>query len=207
MLTQVHLLLTYMCNSECDHCFVYCSPAAKGTFTLSRLRQVIDDAATVETMEWVYFEGGEPFLFYPLMVEGMRLVRDNGLRIGTVTNAYWATCEGDAELWLQPLIQLGVADVSISDDPYHYEKRDDNPARRAVAAAMRMGMPAKVISIEKPSVGAAGKRPQGKGMPIVGGNTRFRGRAAEKLAEGLRPCACVPGPAHGQRVRAALVAD
>lgn len=185
MLTQVHLLLTYMCNSECDHCFLYCSPAAKGTFTLSRLRNVIDDAAAVETMQWVYFEGGEPFLFYPLMVEGMRIARDNGLRIGTVTNAYWATCEEDAEFWLQPLSQLGVADVSISDDPYHYDKRGENPARRALAAGKRMGMPANVIAIEKPSVEAADSGPQGKGMPIVGGNTRFRGRAVQKLAEGL----------------------
>ena len=33
MLTGIHFLLTYSCTSECDHCFLYCSPNAKGTFT------------------------------------------------------------------------------------------------------------------------------------------------------------------------------
>ena len=38
MLTGVHILLTYKCTSECDHCFLHCSPAREGTFTLAQLQ-------------------------------------------------------------------------------------------------------------------------------------------------------------------------
>ncbi len=41
MLTGIHFLLTYQCNFECDHCFLYCAPHAKGTFTLDQLRKVL----------------------------------------------------------------------------------------------------------------------------------------------------------------------
>ena len=37
MLNGIHFLLTYMCNSECDHCFLYSDPRAKGTFTLKQI--------------------------------------------------------------------------------------------------------------------------------------------------------------------------
>ena len=30
MLTGIHFILTYTCNFECDHCFLYCSPKSKG---------------------------------------------------------------------------------------------------------------------------------------------------------------------------------
>ncbi|MCK4723487.1 MAG: radical SAM protein, partial [Dehalococcoidia bacterium] len=79
---------------------MYSGPDAKGTFTLSQMRQVLDELIKIGTIEIVYFEGGEPFLFYPLMVEGIRIARDVGFKTGVVTNSYWATSEEDAELWL-----------------------------------------------------------------------------------------------------------
>ena len=36
MLTQITLLLTYQCTLECDHCYFYCGPRAKGTLTLDQ---------------------------------------------------------------------------------------------------------------------------------------------------------------------------
>lgn len=35
MLTGIHILLTYTCTRECDHCFLHCGPKQEGTFTLS----------------------------------------------------------------------------------------------------------------------------------------------------------------------------
>ena len=106
MLTGIHILLTFMCNEACDHCFVFSGPNAKGTFTLSQLRTVLDEATKLGTIEWVYFEGGEPFLFYPTMIEGMRIARSKGLKVGLVTNAYYATSEEDAELWLREVLSF-----------------------------------------------------------------------------------------------------
>jgi hypothetical protein len=185
MLTGIHFLLSYKCDSECDHCFVYSSPRAEGTFTLRQMKQVFEELASIKTLQSVYFEGGEPFLFYPLMVEGIRIARDMGFEPGIVTNAYWATTEEDAELWLRPLRDLGLADLSISDDAFHSEDRDTAPARYALNAARRLGMSFGEICIDRPTVEGALPREQEIGEPVVGGSTMFRGRAVEKLTEGL----------------------
>jgi organic radical activating enzyme len=184
LLTGIHFLLTYMCNLECDHCFVYGSPDAKGTFTLSQIQMVLDEANEVGTIEWIYFEGGEPFLYYPLMLEGIKIARGMGFKVGVVTNAYYAESKEDAKLWLSPLGKLGISDLSISDDSFHWEEERDNPAKRALAAAKELGLPVASICIGKPTLESIDKK-QDKGKPVIGGGSMFRGRAVEKLVEGL----------------------
>jgi hypothetical protein len=185
MLTGLHFLLTYMCNSECDHCFLYCSPRSKGTFTLSQIRKLLDEAVKIGTIEWIYFEGGEPFLFYPIMLEGIKIARNRGFRVGVVTNTYFATAKEDIEVWLKPLRKLGIEDLSISNDPYHYEDEKENPSVRAQEVASKLKMPMTEIHIESPSVTTGKDEDENKGKPIIGGNTMFRGRAVEKLTAGL----------------------
>jgi len=185
MLTGVHFLLSYACNMECDHCFVYSGPNAKGTFTLNQIRIALDELVKIGTIEWVYFEGGEPFMFYPLMAEGVKLSRDLGLKVGLVTNAYYATSEEDAELWLKPLREIGISALSVSDDSFHSEDEKDNAAKRLSTAAKNLGMPTNSICIEKPTVETTTERGEDKGAPVIGGGARFRGRAVEKLVEGL----------------------
>ena len=185
MLTGIHLLLTYKCNLECDHCFLYSGPHAEGTLTLAQIRNVLDESRRIDSAKWIFFEGGEPFLFYPSMLEGVRLARDVGLKIGIVTNAYWAVSDEDAELWLLPLAELGVAVLSISDDSFHYGEGDDTPAKRALAAAHKLGIPTSPICIQKPFVEAIPGQGQDKGRPVIGGGAMFRGRAVEKLTPGL----------------------
>ena len=185
MLTAIHFLLSYKCDSECDHCFVYSSPRAKGTFTMDQLKAVFDELARIEAIEFVYFEGGEPFLFYPLMYEGIKIAHDIGLKTGIVTNAYWATSEKDAEVWLTPLRELGLADISISDDEFHSEDREASPARHALKAARKLGMPCTSICIGRPVVEDGASKEQTKGKPVIGGGAMFKGRAVEKLTEGL----------------------
>jgi hypothetical protein len=183
MLTGLHFLLTYMCNSECDHCFLYCSPRSQGTFTLSQISELLDEAKKISTVESIYFEGGEAFLYYPVMLEGIKIARNAGFQVGVVTNAYFATDIEDAKLWLKPLHELGISDLSLSNDPYHYEDENDNPSVRAHKAAKELDIPVGEIRIEEPSVATDEK--QKKGEPIIGGSTMFRGRAVEKLTGGL----------------------
>ena len=185
MLTGIHFLLSYKCDSECDHCFVYSSPKAKGTFTLNQMKKVFNELSKIETIEWIYFEGGEPFLFYPLMHEGIRVAHDMGFRTGIVTNAYWATSEEDAALWLKPLHDLGVSDISISDDALHYEDKEASPAKHALQAARKLGMSCGSICIGRPTIEEGIDKEHAKGKPVIGGGAMFRGRAVEKLVEGL----------------------
>ena len=185
MLTSIHFLLTYKCTSECDHCFLYCSPQAKGTFTLEQLRQAFAEIGKISSITGVYFEGGEPFLFYPLMIEGMKIARNMRLDVGIVTNSYWATSLEDARVWLKPLAKLGISDLSLSDDSLHYENPETSPAKIALEAASQLGIQADTICIESPETAAHEEGNLTKGEPVTGGSVKFRGRAVEKLAEGV----------------------
>jgi hypothetical protein len=123
-------------------------------------------------VEWIYFEGGEPFLYYAQMVEGLRMARDRGFSTGIVTNGYWATSEDDAEVWLRPLAELEVADISFSEDDLH-GSGETAPVKTAIKAAKKMGLPTGVIQIDSPT------------QDKDGGTVKFRGRAVDKLAAGL----------------------
>jgi MoaA/NifB/PqqE/SkfB family radical SAM enzyme len=181
-LTGVHFLLSFQCTHECDHCFVWASPRAGGTIRLATMLEVLDQAREIGTVETIYFEGGEPFLFYPLLVEGIRAANERGFTTGVVTNCYWATAEADAALWLGPLSELEVADLSVSSDAFHSGDEDDPRPGHAVKAAEALGLDQAVITIDPPRVCVA---PDARGEPIVGGSVRFRGRAVEQLTDGL----------------------
>ncbi|MFC1536021.1 radical SAM protein [Candidatus Neomarinimicrobiota bacterium] len=182
MLKQIHFLLTYTCNYECDHCFLYCSPIVEGTFTIDQIQKVLNDAKKIKTVEWIYFEGGEPFLYYPLMLKGLQLAKAMDFKTGIVTNNYWATTIEDAKLWLKPIIESGIDDFSLSDDLFHNDDTANNSAKIAADAAKELGFSVNFICIEKPSI----QQPSDdKGAPVVGGGALFKGRAVEKLADGL----------------------
>jgi len=185
MVTGIHIILTYKCNIECDHCFVYSGPQAEGTFTLPEIRGLLDQAAELGSLEWIYFEGGEPFLFYPSMLEGIKLARQKGFRVGVVTNAYGAVSNEDAFVWLRPLADLGIDDLSISEDSFHWDGGGKSPAFRALEAARDLGMRSASISIARPFIEAVPGDGQERGKPVIGGGAMFRGRAVDTLVEGL----------------------
>lgn len=184
-LSGVHLLLTYQCTFECDHCFVWGSPRQKGTMNLRTIRRVLDEAERLGTVEWIYFEGGEPLLFYPVLVRAVDEAAEAGFRVGLVSNAYWATSAEDAELWLQPLAGK-VSDLTLSSDLYHFDERLSRQARDAQAAAEKLGIPVGVCSVAGPEAGTGGVTGQ---LPRGEVGVMFRGRAAEALVSQatLRP--------------------
>jgi len=177
-LTGLHFLLTYRCTSECDHCFVWGSPNQQGVFTLERIEQVLDQARELGTIEWVFFEGGEPFLFLPILVRGVHAAAARSFQVGVVTNGYWATTAADARAWLEPLAGQ-LHSLSVSTDELHYEEQVSPEARHVLEASKALGIPADMILCDLPDgVGSAPRR----GEPVEGGPIMYRGRAAVKLA-------------------------
>ncbi len=184
MLTGIHILLTLKCTNECDHCFLQCGPSREATFTIEQLWILIDQIKQMGTVNIVYFEGGEPFLFYPLLLEGLRMVRAAGFDAGIVTNGYWATSVEDGLHWLKPIRELGIVDFSVSDDEFHRLDKNDRRAEFARQAAQRLGIPTGTICIEPPNVSLQATEGR-RGKPVIGGGVLFKGRAAEKLTAGL----------------------
>jgi len=108
------------------------------------------------------------------MLEGIKFAHDMGFKTGVVTNAYWALSEEDAGLWLRPFCELEISDLSISDDSFHYEDERDNPAKRALDAATKLGIPVNTISVEKYTIEAGIDKEQAKGEPVIGRGAMFR---------------------------------
>ena len=121
-------------------------------FTLRQLRELLHEIKKIPTIDTVYFEGGEPFLFYAVLMSGLRMVRDAGLQSGIVTNGYWATSPEDAEQCLRPLLDLGISDFSVSDDEFHSSRGDESPGAIAYRAAKKLRLPCAKIYIEPPTV-------------------------------------------------------
>lgn len=174
----LHLLLTYLCNYECDHCFVWGSPRQRGVMTLAMIQRILDQADELDEIEWIYFEGGEPFLYYPVLLAGAKKAAARGYRVGLVTNAYWATSKEDARIWLEPFAGM-VEDLSVSSDLYHGESGLSDEANAALNAAEVMGIPADVIAIAQPEDMNA--RPARGMLPPGESALMYRGRAAEVL--------------------------
>ena len=178
-LTGVHLLLTYECNFECDHCFVWGSPRQRGTMSPEQIREVLEQSKRLGTVEWIYFEGGEPFLCRAELLQAVRRANRMGFRVGIVSNAFWATTATEALTCLEPLARL-VEDLSISSDLYHADESPSPETRNAREAAEKLGIPVDFISIERPEGtdpnAAVGQIPAGKS------GVMHRGRAAAKLS-------------------------
>ncbi len=190
--TGIHVLLTYACNLKCDHCFLHSSSTAKGTMTVAQVRSILQQAHELGTIQEIYFEGGEPFLYYQVMVEGIRFARQMGFKTGIVTNAYWATSLEDAKLWLKPLADLGLSDLSVSDDALHYGDAEASPPKTALLAAKEIGIPASAICKRPPYVTLDAQAPTDRGRPEISGGVKLRGRAVEKFAATL-PVTCYKG--------------
>ncbi|MBN1614483.1 MAG: radical SAM protein [Deltaproteobacteria bacterium] len=116
-LTGFHLLLTYQCNKECAYRFVWGNFTQKGFMTLAQIREIYRQARELGTVETIYLEGGEPFLYYLVMVRAAKDPAAPGFREGLVSNVHWATVE-DALEWLRPLTGL-LDKLAVSTDLFH----------------------------------------------------------------------------------------
>jgi len=167
-LTGLHILLTYQCTFECDHCFVWGSPRQNGTLTFEQIENILMQAKQAGVTS-IYFEGGEPFLYYAILVKAVRKAADMGFEVGIVSNAYWAISVADAVEWLSPIAGC-LSDLTVSSDIYHCGECLGECPQNALVAAKWLHIPTGMISIDQPEV---------DGEAIV----MYRGRAAKKLSE------------------------
>jgi MoaA/NifB/PqqE/SkfB family radical SAM enzyme len=167
-LSGLHILLTYQCTYECDHCFVWGSPWQTGTLTFEQIENILLQAKEAGVTS-IYFEGGEPFLYYAILVKAVRKAADMGFEVGIVSNAYWANSVVDAEDWLHPFVGR-LADFTVSSDQFHCGDCLGERPQNALVAAKWLHIPTGMISIDQPEV---------EGEAAV----MYRGRAAKKLTE------------------------
>jgi hypothetical protein len=178
-LSGLHLLLTYQCTFECDHCFAWGSPYQKGVMTLADIRRILQQAKETGTITSIYFEGGEPFLYYATLLDGVRMAGRMGFSVGIVSNAFWATSPMDARAALRPF-RKWLNNISVSSDLYHYNELYSLQARYAAAAAEAFGISVGTISVARPEETNV-EKVTGQ-LPERLSGVMYRGRAVEKLA-------------------------
>jgi hypothetical protein len=116
------------------------------------------------------------------MLEGLKIAKRYGYKIGIVTNNYWATSEQDAKIWLKPIVNIGIDDLSISEDTFHQNDSSESSASMVKTAAKELGLNINSICIEKPTLSLPSEK---KGESVIGGGVLLKGRAVEKLVDGL----------------------
>lgn len=113
-----------------------------------------------------------------------------GARFGPYELLSPAGAGGMGELWKARDTRVDRI-VAIKIWQRQFSERFEREARAtAVAAAMNLGIPLDTICIESPAATSCSEEPEGKGQPVIGAGVLFKGRAAEKLTDGLprRPC-------------------
>ena len=120
---DVGIILTYRCHSGCKHC-LYNSGPGWGMEAISRetLRHALETLASWEPPPQVHLTGGEPFIFFDLLLEGTRLAAGLGITVYAETGASWCTDDGAARDRFAALQEAGMAAVLISCSPFHAEK-------------------------------------------------------------------------------------
>ncbi len=129
-LSGLHLLLTYECNYECDHCFVWGGPEQGSAMTDETIGHILNQAAELQTIEWIYFEGGEPFLDFQLLCSGVRLARER-VHVDALGNLH--ICQG---------ISIG----NLLERPLTEIMRDYDPDTHPVVGPLLAGGPAELVN-------------------------------------------------------------
>jgi MoaA/NifB/PqqE/SkfB family radical SAM enzyme len=181
-LTGVHFLLTYKCDLECDHCFVWGSSQAKGVFTLKQIGNVLAETKKLGTVNYIAVEGGEPFLYHPIMVRAVEEAVRLGFHVEILSNCYWASCPEDAVEWLLPIAKAKNVELTLSSDLYHGEKWETELVENAVKAAKMLGMKVDVIAVKyaNPEVPCPN---QIEGAKVDLWELIYKGRATSKLVD------------------------
>ena len=180
-LNAVHLIVTYRCTNRCPHCFHFASPQAQQVMTRSQLQRYLDQIARAR-IPWAFFEGGEPTLYYPLLLEAIEFAKRRHLNTALVTNGYWITSIRDMVPYLKSLRRAGLDLLQISCDSLHGNLRLEPLQADIVDAVRRAGISCEFIGVRIPDPDAEPTEAR-QGAPITNGDIVFRGRAAHGLEQ------------------------
>jgi MoaA/NifB/PqqE/SkfB family radical SAM enzyme len=154
----------------------------KGTFTFKQISEILDEARKLKSVNYVSIEGGEPFLYYPIMVKAIKESVKRGFHVEVLTNCYWATCKEDAIDWLLPMAEAGNVELTLSSDLYHGDEWITDNVRNVVEASKALNLKAGIIAVTCPYA----KTPcptEVDGIKVDSWELMYRGRACTKLAD------------------------
>lgn len=125
---------TDRCNIECAHCCVSSGPRRRTKMDPAFAADVIQQAHALG-IRAIKFTGGEALLYPQEILALTRIAGGLGMRVGAVTNGYWARTVEKGIAFLAPLVEAGLREVDISVDRWHWEFLSPAQVGHAIAAA------------------------------------------------------------------------
>jgi hypothetical protein len=134
---DIGIILTYRCASNCKHCIYNCgSKWPKDAMSPEMLREALEVLGTWEQCPQVHFTGGEPFLYFDLLLEGTRIATELGITAYLETSGAWCTDENQTRKKFQALKEAGLKAVLVSCSPFHAEHVPPVRTLRAASTAI-----------------------------------------------------------------------
>ena len=177
------------CNISCRHCAPECGPTLKKAWDVPLLKKCITDACGITTLtKRVHFAGGEPFLYYPSMLELAAHAYGSGFVCSLVTNGFWSRNKKRAFAMFENLILVGLGRVELSTDIFHQEQLPIEAVRDAIEILRKLQIPItlRVVTTRKHPVSETLQRlgpDYLDGLEIVGSPVIPLGRAAVAVPE------------------------
>ena len=131
------LQITERCNLHCGHCLFSADKNGKDMSLIDLVRWLNELDETRQYTE-IGFSGGEPFIAFNLLREGITKACSLGLKTTVVTNAFWADSLNNALKILKKLGPLSLLGVSF--DKFHQEFIPIDNLRNAILAANHIGI-------------------------------------------------------------------
>lgn len=148
---QLVLTLGYRCNMLCKSCFIGDKLFDdKTALTYEEAIQIIESAARLQTIRSVAFVGGEPFVYYKLMLRIAAYVhRHYRCPLNVTTNGSWAKTHNSTRRLLDPLHDLGLGWLMLSLDQYHLEFGAIDQASNCLERALELDINTSVQVIRR----------------------------------------------------------
>ena len=138
------IMLSYKCSAECKHCLYACSPKWNGDWMKEKdLYQLLYNlspwvepsmfgSSHIGVNSGIHFSGGEPFLNFGLLAEGVRMAKELDIpSVFVETNSVWATNEDVTREKLNILKNQGMDGILISVNPFFIEHVPFERVKRA----------------------------------------------------------------------------
>lgn len=136
-----NFIVTYRCTAACDHCLFRSSPERTGVIQLSDVQRNLKDLLGNYPAQRVHFTGGEPLLYFDLVVRLIEEAKAQGVSARTITtNGFWGENPETALKYTTRLKDAGLSRIHISVDVFHQAFVPFDSVRGALRAAQEVDL-------------------------------------------------------------------
>ncbi|MFZ2896773.1 MAG: radical SAM/SPASM domain-containing protein [Saprospiraceae bacterium] len=147
---QIVFTLGYRCNLNCPSCFLGNKlNDHKSVIIFKDALDVIESTAALQTIGTIAFVGGEPFLYYDLMLKIASYSWEHyQCALNISTNATWANSKKKAWTLLQPLIDRGLKWILVSIDDFHIKSANLESIINCLSVCLEAGLNVSVQTLQ-----------------------------------------------------------